>query len=187
MKLNLGCGNHVLAGFVNVDVVGEPDLRFDLEETPWPWADGEVGEVLLTHVLEHLGREPKTFLAIMGELYRVCAPDATIRITVPHPRHDHFLDDPTHVRPITPKLMTLFSKKACEMFVRQGYANSPLALTLGVDFELASVEERLDERWKREQREGRLNDRQMEYARNHLNNVVEAYHMVLRVVKDGKR
>ena len=52
----------------------------------------------MKHVLEHLGRDTDTFLAIWKELYRVAAPGATVRIVVPHPRHQDFLQDPTHVR-----------------------------------------------------------------------------------------
>ena len=37
----------------------------------------------------------------MKELYRISCDQANIHISVPHPRHDDFLADPTHVRPIT--------------------------------------------------------------------------------------
>jgi predicted SAM-dependent methyltransferase len=70
VKLNLGCGSQMLAGFCNVDKFGDPDLTWDLETLPWPWADNSVEEVLLSHVLEHLGQTPASFLAIMQELER---------------------------------------------------------------------------------------------------------------------
>ena len=39
MKLNLGCGNYKMNGFVNVDKFAdcEPDEVVDLEVFPWPW------------------------------------------------------------------------------------------------------------------------------------------------------
>src|SRR4051812_34057053 len=105
MKLNLGCGNTKLDGFVNCDMQAScnPDRIVDLEVLPWPFADNCADEVVLSHVLEHLGESAKVYLAVIKELYRICAPDAVVRIAVPHPRHDDFLTDPTHVRPVLPE------------------------------------------------------------------------------------
>ena len=83
MKLNLGCGPPKLPGYLNVDRYGEPDLRLDLEQFPWPWASDSVDEVLASHVLEHLGTTPDAFIGVMKELYRVCRNGAEVRIAVP--------------------------------------------------------------------------------------------------------
>ena len=74
LKLNLGCGQRKMDGYVNVDAspVCAPDQVVDLEKTPWPWPDDAVDTVKLIHVLEHLGQQPATFLAILRELWRVC-------------------------------------------------------------------------------------------------------------------
>ena len=139
LKLNLGCGHRRLDGFVNVNLHGEPDVRHDLESFPWPWDDDSAVEVVLNHVLEHLGRDPAVYIGVMKELYRVCRDGAAIRIAVPHPRHDHFLDDPTHVRAVTPLGLELFSQKSNREWRRPGAANSPLGLHHGVDFELSET------------------------------------------------
>ena len=111
MKLNLGCGFKKIAGFVNVDMFDEcqPDVKMDLEVIPWTFGTNEVDEAIFNHSLEHLGRETKVFFGIIQELYRVCKPGAKVHINVPHPRHDHFIGDPTHVRVITPPLLAGFA------------------------------------------------------------------------------
>ena len=88
MQLNLGCGHDKRDGFVNVDKQKEcgPDLVVDLEQLPWPWETSSVDEIVLKHALEHLGRDPDTYLAIVKEIWRVCKPDAMITIVVPHAR-----------------------------------------------------------------------------------------------------
>ena len=111
LKLNLGCGSKKLDGYLNVDKFGEPDMVFDLETFPWPWEDSSVSKILLSHVLEHLGQDTDIYLNIIKELYRVCKNNAEILVIVPHPRHDTFMTDPTHVRPITVDGLIMFSKK----------------------------------------------------------------------------
>jgi len=71
LKLNLGCGKRMIPGFVNVDKYGSPELKFDLETFPWPWDDNSVEQIMMIHVMEHLGRDPEIFLSIMKELYPV--------------------------------------------------------------------------------------------------------------------
>src|ERR1700677_2089475 len=90
MKLNLGSGRRPIEGWVNVDKYPPADVLHDLEELPWPWADNAAEDVLLCHVLEHLGQTPNLFLKIMQELYRVCANGALVTIMVPDPRHDFY-------------------------------------------------------------------------------------------------
>lgn len=111
MKLNMGCGTNKRDGFINVDKCGNPDVIWDLETFPWPWDDNSVTEVRFDNILEHLGQTSGVFLRIFQELYRICVNKALITIVVPHPRHNSFLCDPTHVRPIMPETLELFSKK----------------------------------------------------------------------------
>lgn len=85
-----------------------------------PAGTNEVDEVLFHHSLEHLGRETRVFFGIIQELYRVCKAGAKVQINVPHPRHDHFMGDPPHVRAITPPLLAMFSKKENERWKKWG-------------------------------------------------------------------
>jgi len=183
LKLNLGSGQNPRPGFVNVDKFGEPEFKCDLEVFPWPWPDNSVSEVLMSHVLEHLGADPDTFIGIMKELYRVCEPGAKIRIAVPHPRHDHFIGDPTHVRPVTPDMLSLFSRRMNLEWKRTGAANSPLALYHGVDFEITGVEHVLDEPYSSDFRTGKIKEAELEGLLRKYNNVASEIRITLDVVK----
>lgn len=142
MRLNLGCGRRRLAGYVNVDKWPgcAPDLVCDLEQFPWPWADGAAEEIRLVHCLEHLCERRDDYLCLWQDIYRVTAPGGLVHIRVPHPLSDTYLGDPTHVRAITPVQMLLLSRRQCAEYRARDAANTPLAEILGVDFEMSNVQ-----------------------------------------------
>ena len=177
MKLNLGCGQNYLEGYVNADrePAAEPDVVMDMEEFPWPFENDSIDEIVANHVLEHVGATPDVFLRVMQEIYRICRKGAMVRIAVPHPRHDNFIDDPTHVRAITPMTMQMFSRSACEDWKRHGIANTPLALYANVDFELREHSVTPEEKYRGAPDLQELLDR--------YNNVATEYRMVLEVIK----
>jgi hypothetical protein len=187
LRLNLGCGHHKMPGWVNVDKFSAcaPDLLVDLETFPWPWPDGAVREIRMGHVLEHLGGTSAVYIGVMKELWRVCADGATITITVPHPRHDDYVSDPTHVRPITANGLTLFSRKANDYWKRANCSNTPLAYYHGVDFDLVSADYVLDEPWASDLGAGRIDRAAADQAVLRYNNVIKEQQFVLRVVKPG--
>jgi hypothetical protein len=77
---------------------------------------------------------------MLQELYRVCKHGAIIDIRVPHPRHDTFLHDPTHVRPITIEGLRLFSKKYNDYHAKLYNSSAGLGYRFGVDFEIVSFQ-----------------------------------------------
>ena len=62
MKLNLGCGNDLKEGYVNVDIVDYGgNTIHDINKFPYPFEDNTFDEVLASHVLEPLFPEYKVF------------------------------------------------------------------------------------------------------------------------------
>lgn len=94
MKLNLGCCDAAIPGFVNVDIVAGPgvDQVADLS-APWPWADNSVEYVRAWDIIEHLPDKIMT----MNEIYRVLAPGGRAEIAVPTTDGTGAFQDPTHV------------------------------------------------------------------------------------------
>lgn len=187
MKLNLGSGPNPVTGFLNVDKHGSPDMQCDLEVFPWPWATDSVDEILMHHSLEHMGESTDTFIGVMKELYRVCCHGAIVHIAVPHPRHDSFLDDPTHVRAITPELLGGFSKRLNRQSLKTKSANTTLALYHDVDFEIEGISYALDEPYATDFRAGRINNEEVQKLMRKFNNVAAEWRMNLRVIKEAKQ
>ena len=67
MKVNLGCGNKILRGWVNLDKydVYPVDVVHDLETFPYPFETGSCTEILMNHVLEHLGADADIFNGLL--------------------------------------------------------------------------------------------------------------------------
>ena len=185
MKLNLGCGSKIMDGFVNVDKFDyyEVDKVHDLEKFPYPFEDDSVNEILLSHVLEHIGQDPDIFNGILKEFYRICKNQAIIKIAVPHPRHDDFISDPTHVRPITVLGLSLYNKELNEEWTKKGFANTPLGLIHNVDFRIQSVNYSIEDDIMEKNKTGELDATQLEFYMKHHNNVIKQIDITWLVVK----
>lgn len=176
MRFNMGCGHNRMSDWVNVDSspVCEPDQVWDLEQTPWPWPDSCATEARFNHSLEHMGGDPKVFLAIMQELYRISADGCVIEIRVPHPRHDNFINDPTHVRIITSQLLKLFDREENDRWKSIGASNTPLAHYTAVDFKVVEHVQVLTPEYMEQLKSGSLDAETIaRYSRERLNVVEE--------------
>lgn len=92
--LNIGCGTDKIKDMVNVDAYGDPDVRWDLNKTPWPWADNSVDGVLAKHVFEHLDN----WWGAFQECARILKPGAQLEIRVPDESSSSALTFRDHVR-----------------------------------------------------------------------------------------
>ena len=189
MRLNLGCGGRKFPDWINVDKFPtcSPDEIVDLEQFPWPWPDNSVDEVRLYHVLEHLGADTGVYLGIIKELYRVCRDNAAIDIIVPHPRHDDFLNDPTHVRPVTRESLLLLSQTANREWLALGAANTPLGLYIGVDLAIESATYDLADPWDKLYEQKKLSAEELQQAFRLYNNVVKQIKLLVRTIKPAGR
>lgn len=185
MKLNLGAGYTKYDGFLNVDsdYRTNPDYVVDLDKDTLPMPTNSVSEVKAFHIFEHLGAG---FFKFLQELYRVCKNGAIIHVKVPHHRHDYFVGDPTHVRPITVEMMRRFSKKYNREEI-DGAENgiigtTPFALAYDVDFEIVWYDYILEPFFE-EQIKG-LPAEQVDIMARIYNNVIQELHFKMVVRKD---
>ena len=186
MNLNLGCGSKILEGYTNVDKYDyyNCDIVHDLEKFPYPFENNSIDKILLSHVLEHIGQDPNIFNKIIVEFYRICKPEALIEIIVPHPRHDDFIADPTHVRPITVLGLSLFDKELNEVWALEGAANTPLALILDVNFKIENAQHQVDNHFKAKVQSKELTFSEVENLSKYQNNIIKQTVILWRVKKD---
>jgi SAM-dependent methyltransferase len=99
VKLNLGCGDKILPGYVNVDVAParaghKPDVICDLRRLA-PFTDDSADEVLAVHVVEHFWRWE--VVDVLREWMRVLKPGGKMVLECPNLQSacEEFLRDPT--------------------------------------------------------------------------------------------
>jgi len=99
MKLNLGCGNLRIEGYIGVDFreTKASDLIMDLTE-PLEFKNNSIDEVLCAHVIEHLVKADG--INLLREIHRILKPDSVLHLHLPlidyliencyRPDMDHF-------------------------------------------------------------------------------------------------
>jgi hypothetical protein len=181
LTVNLGSGSKFNIEMVNTDLYQESgaDLVFDLSKPDWPLKENSVSFAFCHSVLEHLSGDISIFFK---ELYRVMSPDGIIEFVLPHPRHDWFFQDPTHVRAMLPISFEHFDREKSIKWYLSGSSHTPLALYWNIDFKIMSVDQRVaDQGLNRKLKEMNISDPAL--AAHFLNNVIGDYKIVLRARK----
>lgn len=145
MKLNLGCCDRAIEGFIGVDIAPGPcvDEVADLSDK-WPWKDSSVDEVKAFDVIEHIA--DRRFF--MNELHRVLKPGGIAHIEVPNAtKGAGFAQDPTHV--------SHWCMNSFQYFREGSFAHKRLAKAYGITarFNVVDLHERkyqdeFEEVWK---------------------------------------
>ena len=95
IKLNLGCGDQRLAGFIGLDCLPRrgTDLICDLAQGI-PVVTGSVDHIYAKSILEHI----YDLESILREIVRVLMPGGTVHIYAPHWSNPFYYSDYTHRR-----------------------------------------------------------------------------------------
>ena len=93
-KVNLGCNQKILPGWINVDChpFEGVDVVTDLEKK-WPWENDSIHYIRAFDILEHL-RDP---IHTMNEAWRVLGHGGILEVWVPSTDGRGAFQDPTHV------------------------------------------------------------------------------------------
>lgn len=86
-RLNLGCGDDIREGYVNVDFrqTHSSVKQVDLSVFPWPFADSSADEILMLDFLEHFPYSQTE--RIILECFRVLTTNGIVTVQVPDARH----------------------------------------------------------------------------------------------------
>ncbi len=106
-KLNLGCGEQKMNGFIGIDSSPKcnPDYCWDLTKIPYPkkWTK-DIEYIRADNLIEHF--EPKIAIEVINEWNRIMVKGGVLWIRVPcckpeEPFWDSCFRDPTHVNYFT--------------------------------------------------------------------------------------
>ena len=81
LRLHLGCGGNIVAGWINLDMEPMPGARFWNCRDGLPFADGSVSLIYSEHMIEHL--ELEEALRLFRECFRVLMKGGVARFSTP--------------------------------------------------------------------------------------------------------
>ncbi len=114
IRLDVGCGKNCPPGWTGLDMrpLDGVEIVWDAEDVPWPLDDESVVEARAIHLVEHINPAKYGFLKFMDEVWRVLADGGEFTISCPHGNSEAYIQDPTHVNPISEMTWAYFDPLA---------------------------------------------------------------------------
>ena len=115
MKLNIGCGNKKINGYIGVDKFKchAADYICDVENEKLPFEENSITSIILDNVIEHFYDIPK----VIDELVRVSQKGANIKIITPHFSSLSSWIDPTHIHHLSYFSLDHFEKQSVSHYL----------------------------------------------------------------------
>jgi len=132
MKLNIGCGNKAIDGYIGVDKFQciAADYICDIENEKLPFEDNSVDAIIMDNVIEHFSDIPK----VINELIRVSKKGCVIKVITPHFSALSSWVDPTHVHHLSYFSFDHFEKDGVSHYVGKGVRVKDKKLSFGGGF-----------------------------------------------------
>jgi SAM-dependent methyltransferase len=129
MKLNIGCGNKKIDGYIGVDKFqcDAADYICDIENDRLPFEDSSVNGIILDNVIEHFYDISK----VINELVRVSEKGTVIKIITPHFSSLSSWIDPTHIHHLSYFSFDHFEKDSVAHYVGKGIKVKDKKLSFG--------------------------------------------------------
>jgi predicted SAM-dependent methyltransferase len=83
IKLNIGCGDNKIKGFINIDGFAgiKPDVVHDITQSPLPFKKETVDEIVFFHCIEHI--QESLHDRVLGEFFRILKKGGKFIISYP--------------------------------------------------------------------------------------------------------
>jgi SAM-dependent methyltransferase len=129
VKLNVGCGNNKIEGYIGVDKYECDAAEYicDIENNKLPFDDNTVTDIILDNVIEHFYDIPK----VMNELIRVSKKGAIIKIITPHFSSLKSWIDPTHFHHLSYFSFDYYEREVFSHYVGNGIAIKNKKISFG--------------------------------------------------------
>ena len=129
MKLNIGCGNKKIDGYIGIDKFQctAADYIVDVENEPLPFEDNSIESIILDNVIEHFNDIPK----VINELIRVSKRGCIIKIITPHFSSLSSWVDPTHIHHLSYFSFDHFERNKVSHYIGKGIKIKRRKLSFG--------------------------------------------------------
>ena len=102
---------------------------------------------------------------------------------MPHPRHDTFLSDPTHVRPVNPDVLRLYDQTLNKEWEKSNVANTPLGILCDVNFVVESTHYVLEDKYQEQVGSGLISEDEVWALISERNNIAREIQIIWKAVK----